>query len=223
MISCSWAVLHQFYLYSPLVFRRILIVLSLFTGIGKGNPNTTWYSKWTRNLTYSDYHPARPHSIASEMQVNNNYRPPAALHITSDNPEAPILTLNFLKSGDIVAVPTDTIYGIACCITNHKAIDKLYTVKARNESKPVAICLSEIEEIRNWALIDHLPAGLLEALFPGPVTLILKAAKALDKLLVFNGEWKLFVCFIICFHKHMFVHLLSTMDVLLFFVFTSRM
>lgn len=211
------------------MLSKTQLVLSLFIGIGKGNTNSSWRYKWTRNLTHSDYHTTRPYSIASEMQVNNNYKPPAALHITTNDPEAHNLTLNSLKSGNIVAVPTDTIYGIACCVTNHKAINKLYTVKARNESKPVAICLSEIVEIRNWAVIDHLPTRLLEVLFPGPVTLILKAAKALDKLLVFNGKWKLLDSFIICLHIHtkackiVFVHLLGTIDSVFFCVFISRM
>lgn len=44
-----------------------------------------------------------------------------------------------LKNGKIVAVPTDTIYGLACLAQNDKAIERIYEIKGRDASKPLAI------------------------------------------------------------------------------------
>ena len=52
-----------------------------------------------------------------------------------------------LQRGGVVAVPTDTIYGVAALAQNREAVQKLYDIKGRNSEKPVAICVSELEEI----------------------------------------------------------------------------
>ena len=54
-----------------------------------------------------------------------------------------------LAAGEVIAVPTDTIYGIAALVQNKKAVEKLYTIKKRNASKPIAICVADIEDIDN--------------------------------------------------------------------------
>lgn len=52
-----------------------------------------------------------------------------------------------LKQGHVVAVPTDTIYGLACLAQNSEAIKKVYDIKGRNQQKPLAICVGEIQDI----------------------------------------------------------------------------
>lgn len=52
-----------------------------------------------------------------------------------------------LQDGHVVAVPTDTIYGLACLAQNSEAVRKIYAVKGRNGQKPLAICVREIQDI----------------------------------------------------------------------------
>ncbi|CDW61126.1 Sua5 yciO yrdC domain containing protein [Trichuris trichiura] len=73
-----------------------------------------------------------------------------------------------LKGGGIVAFPTDTIYGIAVTLEHTK---KLYEVKRRATSKPIAVCLPSVSEIERYAVLT-VPSGLLNALLPGPYTLL---------------------------------------------------
>lgn len=49
------------------------------------------------------------------------------------------LASELLKSGQVIALPTDTIYGLACSANDHEAIKRLYEIKGRNEEKPVAV------------------------------------------------------------------------------------
>lgn len=44
-----------------------------------------------------------------------------------------------LKDGKVIAVPTDTIYGLACLAQNDKSIERIYEIKGRDMSKPLAI------------------------------------------------------------------------------------
>lgn len=109
--------------------------------------------------------------------------------ISAVHSEAEKLVINLLKAGKVVAVPTDTLYGLACSATNTDAINELYAIKRRNEDKPIAICVGRVCDVEKWAQINHLPDGLLHTLLPGPVTLVLQSLNnKLDKSLSHYGK-----------------------------------
>lgn len=93
------------------------------------------------------------------------------------------LAVKLIKEGDVIALPTDTVYGLASDAQNPSAISKLYNIKRRNLQKPIAICTYNVADIRNWGIITHLPVGILETLLPGPVTVILKRTPFLNSAL----------------------------------------
>ncbi|KAL2622207.1 hypothetical protein R1flu_002412 [Riccia fluitans] len=78
-----------------------------------------------------------------------------------------------LKDAEVIAVPTDTLYGFACDACSERAVKRVYDIKGRSATRPLAICVADVEDIGNYGSVEHLPDGLLGALFPGPVTLIL--------------------------------------------------
>ena len=84
-----------------------------------------------------------------------------------------------LAAGEVIAVPTDTIYGIAALVQNKQAVEKLYTIKKRNPSKPIAICVADIEEIYNWADVT-VAREVIEDLLPGQVTLVFRRSDLLN-------------------------------------------
>lgn len=86
----------------------------------------------------------------------------------------------FLRTGQVIAVPTDTIYGLACSANCPEAIKKLYVIKGRDSAKPVAICVTYINDVRKWGEAEHLSDSLLNSLLPGPVTVVLERTKYLD-------------------------------------------
>ncbi|XP_076136614.1 threonylcarbamoyl-AMP synthase [Alosa pseudoharengus] len=88
-------------------------------------------------------------------------------------------TVNALKDGEVVAVPTDTLYGLACLAQNSEAVKKVYNIKGRNGQKPLAICVGEIEEIYTYCKVV-VKRELLENVLPGPVTLVLERSEELN-------------------------------------------
>lgn len=84
-----------------------------------------------------------------------------------------------LSLGHVIAVPTDTIYGISCLVQHSTAVEKLYAIKGRNSSKPIAICVSEIEEIYTWASVT-VSRNVLEELLPGQVTVVFNRTEELN-------------------------------------------
>eukprot|EP00244_Chara_vulgaris_P011349 TRINITY_DN5586_c0_g1_i2.p1 TRINITY_DN5586_c0_g1~~TRINITY_DN5586_c0_g1_i2.p1 ORF type:complete len:377 (+),score=32.36 TRINITY_DN5586_c0_g1_i2:180-1310(+) len=78
-----------------------------------------------------------------------------------------------LRQGDVIAVPTDTLYGLAADAQSAAAIFKLYEIKGRDLKNPLAICVGDVADISFYGDTRHLPDGLLPKLLPGPVTAIL--------------------------------------------------
>jgi tRNA threonylcarbamoyl adenosine modification protein (Sua5/YciO/YrdC/YwlC family) len=78
-----------------------------------------------------------------------------------------------LASGHVVAVPTDTLYGLACDASSPEAIRRVYEIKERKLTSPLAVCVADVDAVSLYAATAHLPTGLLSSLLPGAVTLLL--------------------------------------------------
>lgn len=90
------------------------------------------------------------------------------------------IATNQLRHGHVIALPTDTVYGVACSANDLQAIQKLYELKDRDTTKPVAICVSSIEQLRYYGNAIHLPTNLLMQLLPGAVTVVLNKSPNLN-------------------------------------------
>ncbi|XP_071720695.1 uncharacterized protein [Rutidosis leptorrhynchoides] len=83
-----------------------------------------------------------------------------------------------IKSGKVIGVPTDTLYGFACDACSVEAVNRIYEIKGRKLTSPLAICVGDVEDIGRFAVTNHLPFGLLDCLLPGPVTVVLKRGES---------------------------------------------
>lgn len=90
-----------------------------------------------------------------------------------DQRSAVKLAVEALAVGKVIAVPTDTIYGLAVDATNSDAISLLYKIKNRELRKPLAVCVADVADVSCWGVTENLPTGLLEQLIPGAVTVLL--------------------------------------------------
>lgn len=80
-----------------------------------------------------------------------------------------------LFGGGIVALPTDTVYGVSTLIQHS---DKLYDLKRRSHAKPLGLFISSPEDIPKYAQLTISPS-LANKLLPGPVTLIFERSDSL--------------------------------------------
>ena len=80
-----------------------------------------------------------------------------------------------LKNGQLIAFPTETVYGLGADATNAQAISRLYEVKGRPSDHPLIVHISSLEAMGEWA--DEIPGyaiTLARDFWPGPMTLVLK-------------------------------------------------
>ena len=88
-----------------------------------------------------------------------------------------------IKAGELVAFPTETVYGLGADVCNEEALAEIFRVKNRPPDNPLIVHISDLSQCENLA--ENFPpraALLAEHFWPGPLTLILKRSKALSPL-----------------------------------------
>lgn len=93
-----------------------------------------------------------------------------------------------LFMGELVVLPSDTVYGLGCLATVPEAIERIYEVKKRLHEKPVALVFTAVEQI--ISLIPGLPAIIsddLRRLLPGPVTAVIPFEEGTSGIRVYGG------------------------------------
>ncbi len=81
---------------------------------------------------------------------------------------------NRLREGDLVVIPTETVYGIAVNIFNDESVDRLFKLKKRDKNKPITIHVSSEQDIYNLADVNKYAKILINEFLPGPLTIIMK-------------------------------------------------
>jgi len=85
------------------------------------------------------------------------------------------LAVELLRAGELVAFPTETVYGLGADASNPAAVAKIFAAKGRPADHPLIVHLAGHDAVDHWA--DQVPAvawELMETFWPGPLTLILK-------------------------------------------------
>ncbi len=81
-----------------------------------------------------------------------------------------------LKNGGLVAIPTETVYGLAADALNADAVSSIFTAKGRPSDNPLIVHISHIEDIEKFNLVREFPESarlLAEKFWPGPLTIIM--------------------------------------------------
>lgn len=94
--------------------------------------------------------------------------------IASFSPEVLSQACGLLSSGDVVAIPTETVYGLAADATNDKAVAKIYAIKQRPEFNPLIIHCHSAQQAKSYVQFDKRAEKLADAFWPGPITFVLK-------------------------------------------------
>ena len=79
-----------------------------------------------------------------------------------------------LQAGGVVALPTETVYGLAADASQPEAVEKIFAAKGRPTNHPLIVHIASIEHLERWA--TAIPVWLpevLEKLWPGPLTVLL--------------------------------------------------
>ena len=108
------------------------------------------------------------------MSTPSRTAPPCNIARASDD-STMNLAVQTLANGGLVAIPTETVYGLSAAISNEDAIAKIFVVKGRPNNHPLIVHIANIDELHTVAVdIHHDAIKLAHACWPGPLTLLLK-------------------------------------------------
>ena len=92
-------------------------------------------------------------------------------------PDALAAAAEALAAGEVVAVPTDTVYGLAAQPEVEGATANLFLTKRRRKEMPLPVLVSSLEEARHVAVLDERAERLASAFWPGALTIVLPRAE----------------------------------------------
>ena len=94
-----------------------------------------------------------------------------------------------LKNGGLVAYPTDTVYGLGACMTDTKAVARIFEVKGRPKGMALPVLLADHAQIE--LIVESMPLAaqrLADAFFPGALTIILPKSTAVPDVITGGGN-----------------------------------
>lgn len=97
------------------------------------------------------------------------------IDITTEYEKALEESAKLIKSGEVVAIPTETVYGLAANALDESAVKKIYEAKGRPSDNPLIVHISDFEELS--PLVSEIPEKvkiMAEKFWPGPLTMIMK-------------------------------------------------
>jgi L-threonylcarbamoyladenylate synthase len=104
---------------------------------------------------------------------------PETIKINPENPEQALIerAVGILKSGGVIAYPTETFYGLGADAGNAEAVEKIFLIKRRPLSKPLTLILGDKETLVDLVTeISPASRRLMQAFWPGALTLIFHAS-----------------------------------------------
>lgn len=104
------------------------------------------------------------------------------LFLSADAPEMAQTAANIIQNGGLVAIPTETVYGLGANGLDENAVGKIFEAKGRPQDNPLILHISGPEQIELFC--HHIPQkayDLAEAFWPGPLTIVLPAKECVPK------------------------------------------
>jgi L-threonylcarbamoyladenylate synthase len=95
--------------------------------------------------------------------------------------------VGYLREGQVIAYPTETIYGLGADVQEKKAVKRIYDLKARDYGLPISILVSNLVMLRE--VVSDVPERafpLMRKFWPGPLTILFPASSIIPKGLVTN-------------------------------------
>ncbi len=83
-----------------------------------------------------------------------------------------------MNKGELIVMPTDTVYGLAAMLYDEVGLHKIYEVKGREQSKQIPLLISSIDQIKDIAVYDDKIEKIMHKFWPGALTIVMRTTSA---------------------------------------------
>jgi L-threonylcarbamoyladenylate synthase len=115
--------------------------------------------------------------------------------MTTDNRHKPLdikarerSAFDILRSGGIVAMPTDTVYGLVAVAVDRAAVERVYEAKVRDPNQPMPVFVASLEQAGLIAELNDVARRLIQRFWPGALTIVLRKKPSFETLAVAGGD-----------------------------------
>lgn len=108
------------------------------------------------------------------------------LRVDAENPDPKVMRRagDSIRQGDLVAFPTETVYGLAADAFNEQAVKRVFEVKGRPADNPLPVQIASQDDVLTLAAdVPDVARALMRAFLPGPLTVILRASGAVSEII----------------------------------------
>ena len=103
-------------------------------------------------------------------------------YLSADDPATPAIAADLIRRGELVAIPTETVYGLGADGLNEEAVAKIFQAKGRPQDNPLILHVAQAEDMEKFChSIPQAAYQLAEAFWPGPLTMVLPARDIVPK------------------------------------------
>jgi L-threonylcarbamoyladenylate synthase len=92
--------------------------------------------------------------------------------VTTSDPKAIQAAASALSDGELVVIPTDTVYGLAARVDKQAAIDRIFTVKQRGRDSPIPVLVQSVKQTETIGELDDRARRLAQSFWPGSLTIV---------------------------------------------------
>lgn len=111
------------------------------------------------------------------------------IRVAASDPQALPWAIDALERGELIAIPTDTVYGLAARLDRPAALERLYAAKGRDAGKAIPVLIADANTLSD--LTRDLPDGAEEfaaRFWPGPLTIVVPRSAAVPDLVTAGGD-----------------------------------
>ena len=93
-----------------------------------------------------------------------------------------------LLKGGIIGMPTETVYGLAACALDERAVNRVFITKGRPKNHPLIVHLGSLEQCMDWGVFPPSAIALANAFWPGPLTLLVERTELVPNWVTGNRD-----------------------------------
>jgi tRNA threonylcarbamoyl adenosine modification protein (Sua5/YciO/YrdC/YwlC family) len=107
------------------------------------------------------------------------------IHVNAKHPEPRKIAhaIAALEKGEVIAYPTDSVYGLGCDILSRRGVEALYRMKGMPHDHLLSFVCPDLSDIARYAIVGDAAYRVMRRLLPGPYTFILAATKEVPRAL----------------------------------------
>ncbi len=104
------------------------------------------------------------------------------INATTPEPRKIRKAVDVLQAGQVIAYPTDTVYGLGCDLFDKKAVDRLYQIKGMPRSHQLSFVCRDLAEVTTYAVVHDREYRILKQYLPGPYCFILHSTREVPRV-----------------------------------------